>query len=512
MKGRIISAFFYFLHLQFSKKIISWFYRQYALDRRALALMRVGIGLVLLIDLIIRSGSIKAHYTDEGVLPLHALQRFLGNGYNYSLHAQSGELYFQIFLFFTAILFSSFLIIGYHTRLATFVSWVLLASLQSRNPLIEQGGDDLLRLVLFWGIFLPWGDRYSADKIRKRNIETPAYFDVPALAYALLIFSVYFFSALMKTSVEWHSEGSALYYALSLDQLRLPLGDLLYPHAGLLKFLTHLTWYIELIAPFLLFVPVFNSAFRTIGIAAIISLHLGISAILFVGLFFLTGIASTLGLLPSALMDKLEQRFNFLIRPLTKIAGSFFQIKRPGISSPVIKNNFYSRLMLNSPLFFVMAYCLLWNMGSSPGSKLTVSENLRWIGYTLRLEQRWNMFSPEVMKEDGWFVTEGVTNDNRKIDISKNGGDVDYSKPGSILKSIENDRWRKFGESYMQQANEGIRTYYCRYLLRKWNRENPEKKISRLNVIYMRENSEPDYRHVIPVRDVLCLCGTDSLN
>src|SRR5262249_18408003 len=42
---------------------------------------------------------------------------------------------------------------GFQTRLATIASWVLLVSLQNRNPFVYHSGDELLRLLLFWGCF-----------------------------------------------------------------------------------------------------------------------------------------------------------------------------------------------------------------------------------------------------------------------------------------------------------------------------------------------------------------------
>jgi hypothetical protein len=88
-----------------------------------------------------------------------------------------------------------------------------------------QGGDDMLRLLLFWAIFLPWGERYS---IQKKSSYANHYFDWANIGYILLPVSVFFFSALLKTSPEWRTEGTALYYALSLDQIRMPGGTLLY--------------------------------------------------------------------------------------------------------------------------------------------------------------------------------------------------------------------------------------------------------------------------------------------
>src|SRR5690606_10258581 len=107
---------------------------------------------------------------------------------------------------------------------------------------------------------------------------------------------------------EWHKHGTAIYYALSLDQILLPGGKLLYPHYELLKFLTFGVYYTELIVPFLLLIPFYNSFFRMVVITVLAGLHFGISLTLFVGLFYLINLVSLLGLIPGKQMDWLESK------------------------------------------------------------------------------------------------------------------------------------------------------------------------------------------------------------
>ena len=144
--------------------LIQFLKNSYSLDLRALACMRIGIALIILIDLIIRSLSIIAFFTDEGILPLSILKLYNWNEMYFSFHALNGELWWQIILFILNAVCAFVLLIGYRTRIFTFICWVFLVSLQNRNPFILQGGDDLLRLALLWGIFLPWGERYSIKK------------------------------------------------------------------------------------------------------------------------------------------------------------------------------------------------------------------------------------------------------------------------------------------------------------------------------------------------------------
>ena len=57
---------------------------------RSLALLRVGLDLLVIIDLVQRSFDLKAHYTDLGILPRWALTHDLGNVWSVSLHNLSG--------------------------------------------------------------------------------------------------------------------------------------------------------------------------------------------------------------------------------------------------------------------------------------------------------------------------------------------------------------------------------------------------------------------------------------
>src|SRR5207342_1437647 len=104
---------------------------------------------------------LEAHYANSGVLPLSVLFEHNWNPYFFSFHTASGLWHVQALYFLLAAIFAGCILLGYKTRLTTLLSWVFLLSLQNRNPLILQGGDDLLRMLLFWGIFLPWHKYYS---------------------------------------------------------------------------------------------------------------------------------------------------------------------------------------------------------------------------------------------------------------------------------------------------------------------------------------------------------------
>ena len=84
----------------------------------------------------------------------------------WSLYFISGSWVWALLLHLVAAGAAMALLLGYRTRLATLISFVLLVSLHNRAPLMLQGGDNLLLLMVFWSIFLPLGARFSMDAAR----------------------------------------------------------------------------------------------------------------------------------------------------------------------------------------------------------------------------------------------------------------------------------------------------------------------------------------------------------
>jgi hypothetical protein len=225
-------------------------------DKRALALMRMCMAFVLMLDLGIRLTDLEAFYANSGVLPLSAMLEHASNPFYFSFHAISGLWQVQLFLFLLAFFFAMLLFIGYRTQLFTFLSWLMLLSLHNRNVLILQGGDDLLRMVLFWAIFIPWGERYSCDRLfNAKTAVNNKIFTVALIAYLLQVCYIYTGSALLK-GVEWNQDFTALYYTYSIDQIAYPVTKQLYYQPELLKKLTCAAYYFELLVPALFFIPV----------------------------------------------------------------------------------------------------------------------------------------------------------------------------------------------------------------------------------------------------------------
>lgn len=444
-----------------------WLRDRYEPDPVAMSLMRIGVALVVITDLFIRAGDLEAHYTDKGIWPIEVIRNFGWNPGYWSIHALSGNALWQTVFFIVHGAFALLLLIGYKTRFATVCLLLLTISLHNRNLFIQQAGDDLLRLVLLWGIFLPWHARFSVDAKHYKRLPSI----VPGnLGYLLLIASVYFFSAMLKTSEEWRSEGSAVYYALSLEQLRLPAGDILYRYPSVMKYFTFYVFYLELLIPFLILWPSKKGTPRLVGVFLLIILHLGIGLTLYVGLFFFIGIVTAIGMLP-----------------LSRMKQSSLESADEKKTSPPG----YASVFTCSFLVFLS---LVINLSSVNAFGYQLRPELIYTSNALRLDQYWGMFSPGVLKEDGWFVYHGMDSVGRQWDLRLNQDFVDYKKPDRIVSTYRTDRWRKLAENMQRDKYNFLRPLYCRYVLRKWNNEHPEKKLAILNLYFMEKTNLPEYR------------------
>ena len=282
----------------------------FGVDLRSLAFLRVSLAIIVLLDLAYRANDLKAHYTDLGILPRSALMSGAGNEWNISIHNISGLLEIQVALFAIHGLVAVALMAGYRTQVATILVWFFAISLQSRNPMILTGGDNLLALLLFWSMFLPMGARFSVDSALNNgpHRESNRYLSTATAAVLLQVGMVYIFTAIMKSDPIWREDFSAVYYALSIDQLATGLGHYLLNYPDILAVMTAATLWTEFAGPALAFSPFFNGPIRLVVILAFIALHIGIALTLNIGFFPVVSIIGLIVFVPGLFWDTLFSR------------------------------------------------------------------------------------------------------------------------------------------------------------------------------------------------------------
>ena len=129
-----------------------------------------------------------------------------------------------------------------------------LLYLHARNPMVLLVGDDLLRMLLFWSMFVPLGASYSVDAALQTEPEQVPKSVFSAGTFALLaqVVILYVVSALQKSGAEWR-DGTAIYYALSADMFARPLGVWLLQFPRLLSLMTPATRWFEFWGPLFCF-------------------------------------------------------------------------------------------------------------------------------------------------------------------------------------------------------------------------------------------------------------------
>lgn len=453
--------------------------RSFGIDPRSLAAVRIGFGAILLIDLAFRAGQLRAAYTDEGAVPRAELDPWIRETIA-PLHLLSGAFGWEALLFGVAAVFAVLLTIGFYTRTATVVSWLLLLSLQARNPLLLNFGDQILRVSLFWALFLPLGRCWSVDAARAKHPPSrEPECSIASAGLLLQVFLIYFFTAILKAGPDWHEDGTALYYAMQLDWLVLPLGVWLRDIFWITQLLTWSTLVLEYVGPFLLIAPFWPV--RLLAVLAFAGLHVGISATMRLGVFPWIDVTVLLAFLPREVWDAAEAFVRRVLGLPAWVAASVNESARNSLPR-----------FVSVALAAVFAYVLVHNIASVK-TELALPELSERAMRIVGLQQKWLMFTPNVPRSDGWFVLPARLADGRIIDVSPRGPALRWERSSLASADYPSSRWAQ----YMQQianpvANGPLRRAHVRWICREQNRHRPaSERIERVDVFLMREMAPP---------------------
>ncbi len=282
--------------------------RVFSIDLRTLALFRALLGAVTFVDLCNRALELRTFYTDLGVMPRDWMLQFNGL-WRISLYSANGETWFVSLLFAVEMLAALALMLGYRARVAAVLLFVLHGSLLNRDQMVLLGADILIECLLFWSMFLPVAARWSIDATLSERKPAPAN---PHLSWAsagllLQVMSVYFFSALLKSGVEWRN-GTAVDYALQIDGYATPIGVWLRGFYPLTQVLTYFVWWLEMLGPILVLSPLFNRPLRFTTMLLLMAMHIGFLFCLSLGPFPFVSLTSLTTLIGGWAWDALDRR------------------------------------------------------------------------------------------------------------------------------------------------------------------------------------------------------------
>ncbi len=517
-----------------------------------MALFRIGLAITILYDLFDRAFSLAAFHADSGLFTRSLVLQRLLNPAEWSVYLVNGTVLFQALLFLVAAIFALMLLFGYKTRFSTIISFILLLSLQHRNPLVLYGGDLEIRVLMFWAMFLPLGAKYGIDTMRERfRADSPTeHFSMASIALVIQV-------ALIYLTAVWGKTGS--------DGV--------------------IFW--QLFGAIILFSPVFRTPFRFLAIVGFILMQLGFGLSMMLGFFPFVSIVALFPFFPDWFWEKINRCFRskerlglkiyydhdcgfcertvfflktFLMIPETKVLpaqsseeiysamihhnswvivdlkgkhyyhwkgvqkvlslcpllwplGKLLGIKpvaklgtklytwiachrgqacvRPTVQPPPASVERLPRLANIAAAFF-LAVVLLWNLSNH--LRNFSLPGLDPVGRAFGLDQNWNMFSPSPLKDDGWYVIPGKLADGSEVNVL-DGGPVNFTKPENVYLTYKTQRWYKLLTNLWLQDYTDLRLNYGQYLCREWNwsGEHPSsKRLETFDLDFMKESSLPD--------------------
>jgi uncharacterized membrane protein YphA (DoxX/SURF4 family) len=234
--------------------ILKFIQKTFGLDYRSLALYRFLIGIIVMADVLTRLPDLTNFYTDIGLVPRTLFMSEMTMPWSFSLHFANGSFWFAAIMFGIHLIIGMMVALGYKTRWAMLGAYILTTSVHNRNWLVNNGGDDILRAILFISIFLPLNKYFSLDSAlkKKSNDSKDEHFSTWGLSFFLQVFAIYFVSFLLKDHPIWRSEFTAVYFSSRLDIFATPIGIWMREFPGFQKFSTLFTIYVEWLGPLLL--------------------------------------------------------------------------------------------------------------------------------------------------------------------------------------------------------------------------------------------------------------------
>jgi hypothetical protein len=420
-------------------------------DPRSLALGRIFLALVLLLDLAKRAAGLSTWYTNEGLLPNHTLLwrptfQWVFSFFYMASYAHEAAIAFAL----CAVVYLA-LLVGYRTRLAHVAAAICVISLHGRVLFIQNGGDVVLSELCLWTMFLPTGRRFSIDALRERlrapdQVAVPDTRPVVSLAMTAIVVQlaiIYLFNAIHKGGLTWR-QGNAVHYVLHQERIVTTLGVWAREHLAPLH-LRLMTWAaltMEWSLPILILSPIKTRYTRRLAILLVWALHTGFGLFLNLGVFVPAMIAFTPNLLPGEDWDALGrwwarrsspalfQRARLLFTRLARLTLSFDDSspRPPRRGLALAREATVAALIaLAGSQLMVENYAIRQLVTIKQPRPVEAA-----IVY-LQLFQGWSMFAPDAPLGDLNVYVEAVTADGRHIDPFSQEASPRYPAPWNAI-------------------------------------------------------------------------------
>ncbi len=469
-------------------------------DTRTLAVFRVFVGVLVVVDMLLRSRNFNYFYTDEGVIPLWLAVEATSDT-AFSIYFFSGDPTVTAFLFVLHALVAVQLIVGYKTRLATVLVFLFVVSLDHRAPFVTSYADTLFRLLLFWAIFLPLGERWSVDAVHRDREARESFVGVASAAILLQMVYMYFVNGYHKARNELWTSGEATPLIMGLDDITFFLGDTVVRHYPTLLTYGGLIWFYMLLFSWLLFVLVGRK--RMILAAMFAGVHASFAITVRIGAFPYVALAGLLPFLQSQFWDDAGKVARFVgvepshvygrVSSLEKVAHVFPNVRLDSPDVVRARSAAYTLAMVVVVAAIVVASFFMYPPVDE-ASPVSPDEHIEGVAERFSVDQpTWSVFAPNPRTTDRYYVFPAKTDDGEHLDLY-NDRELTFDRPYDRLhKQYDTYRHRFYMNDIRRAARDGRNRspeVLSEYLCEKHSDDDTE--ITHVNMWYVTEDVEMD--------------------
>ena len=408
-------------------------------DIAPLALFRILFGLQLFNWFWQLFPNLNAFFTDEGILPRRELIESYPD--RLSLLMLLGEWWQVALVWVVSCAVALLLTVGWHTRLASFLAFVLVSTFSWRDPLILDGSDFVFRMVPLWLTFTNAGDLYSVDAFvagRPASGRGPAF---PIRILELQVAWIFLATGIEKLGGPTWIDGTAAYYALQLEHT---FGRTWARPVAIQPVLYALiSW--GTLAMELAFLPLAMLPSRLTRLAAAAGaavVQVGILALMNVGNFPVIMLSTLVLFVPASWVRRL-------------VRDEAIHVARRAMRPSRVAT---AALACLAALAFATG--LPWELDA-----IRPSGGLASLLRLASVDQRWDMFSPDPTRSDGWMLAPGRLDDGTTLDLITGGPDDRAERYSDALYT----RWVKVQERIASEGYGAYRLEYARHFCRTRN-------------------------------------------
>ncbi len=427
---------------------------RFEVDTRALAVFRVAVASLLAADVLLRSRNLTLYYTGEGVVS-RELARAATPEYAFSVfYVLPDHRVTTAAVFLFALLVSLQLAVGYRTRVATMLAFLVVVSIDHRNPFVLSYADGLYALLLFWAVFLPLGERWSVDAVHRERRPRDTVANVATALILLQMIAMYVVNGVHKTTSSLWLEGDAVAVILSVDEVTYLLGN----HAHHLPFpvftfTTYLWLALMLASPLLL---MFTGRRRTAFAAIYVLGHLSLAPLVRIGAFSFVSISGLLLFLHQGFWSGLERAAEHHAEVATDKLHAGVTALASRLPNPRVSEWFDDRhrdaAATLTLVFLAVAgvHLVTYNTGTTAEASGAIEEAAEPPGFDRVAnvldafganQHDWDIFAPDPKDMNVYYVAAGEKDDGSQVDLYSDRP-LEWSRPHEQLNQQYDNSYR----------------------------------------------------------------------